>query len=107
MDELLKFSEQLNLYRIFQDEKRLQMTDVSPKRKGININLHNCSEKRATGAEGRGKGRGQEERDVNGSNFVSQCADSPTAFPLRLSTQRILRRFQFSVASGPLRCRCN
>lgn len=51
MDELFKLSDRLNLYRIFQDEERLQMIDVSPKRKGININLHNCSEKRARDAE--------------------------------------------------------
>lgn len=63
MDELLKFSERLNLYRIFQDEKRLQMTDISPKWKGININLHNCSEKRARGCRGEGEGeRAERER---------------------------------------------
>lgn len=39
----------------------------------------------------------------NDSNFVSQCADSPpSAFPLSTARSRILRRRQFSVASGPL-----
>lgn len=65
MNELLELFDRLKLYRIFQDEKCLQMTDVLLKRKGIDINLHNCLEKRDMGwkdAGGEGEGVGKEER---------------------------------------------